>query len=81
MGAITVNPAKLLPKIKEAKLQEIQKELSETDYKAIKFAEGALTAEEYSPTKARREVLRAGYNAVESATTVEEVEKAWPSEA
>ena len=71
------NAAEKLAALKLQKLREIQAELTSTDYRAIKFAEGALTAEEFFPTKARREVLRAGYNAVESATTLAAVEKAW----
>lgn len=35
-----------------------QKLLSDTDYKAIKFAEGWYTAEEYQPTKELREEYR-----------------------
>ena len=74
------NAAEKLASLKLQKLQEIQAELTSTDYRAIKFAEGVLTAEEFFPTKARREVLRAGYNAVESATTLAAVEKAWPAQ-
>lgn len=33
-------------------------ELSSTDYKAIKYAEGLISAEEYEPIKAERQALR-----------------------
>ena len=37
---------------------QLKAQLAETDYKAIKFAEGWLTAEEYAPIKAERQALR-----------------------
>lgn len=54
---------------------EIKSLLSATDYKAIKYAEGLLTPEEYMPTKTYREALRTAYNTIESATTVIEVKE------
>lgn len=67
--------AELLAAIKLVKEGEIQTLLSATDYKAIKYAEGLLTAEEYESTKTYREALRTAYNAIESMTTVAEVEE------
>lgn len=49
-------------------LQEIERlktELERTDYQAIKFAEGWLTAEEYAPIKAQRQVWREQINELE----------------
>ena len=40
--------------------------LSQTDYKCLKYAEGALTEEEYSETKAQRAAWRGRINALES---------------
>lgn len=40
-------------------------ELKETDYKAIKYAEGQYTQEEYKPTLDARQALRDEYNALE----------------
>lgn len=39
-------------------IEQYKAELSATDYKAIKYAEGWLTEEEYAPIKAERERLR-----------------------
>lgn len=53
---------------REERLQEIEAlkaELASTDYKAIKFAEGWLTAEEYAPIKAQRQELRNRINELE----------------
>ena len=41
-------------------------ELSRTDYLAIKFFEGYLTAEEYEPIKAQRQTWRDEINALEA---------------
>ena len=46
----------------EHRLIELLNDLKRTDYKAIKFAEGELTAEEYAETKARRKAWRAEIN-------------------
>lgn len=40
--------------------------LKSTDYKAIKYAEGEITAEEYAETKAKRRAWRAEINALEA---------------
>lgn len=39
-------------------IEQYKAELSATDYKAIKYAEGWLTEEEYAPIKAERERIR-----------------------
>lgn len=52
----------------EARLEEIatlKGYLAETDYKAIKYAEGWITAEEYAETKAQRQVWRDRINELE----------------
>lgn len=54
--------------IKSRKLFEIAKlksQLAETDYKAIKYAEGWLTDKEYAPIKAERQALRDRINELE----------------
>jgi hypothetical protein len=51
------------------KLQEIEKlkrELEESDYKAIKFAEGILTEQEFAPIRTARQNARARINELES---------------
>ena len=47
------------------RLQSIKGELAQTDYKAIKYAEGAYTEEEYLPIKQERQALRDEYNDLE----------------
>ena len=39
--------------------------LNQTDYKCLKFAEGALTAEEFAPTQAERQAWRDRINELE----------------
>lgn len=48
-------------------INELKAKLVSTDYKAIKYAEGALTAEEYAPTKAERQSWRDRINELEGA--------------
>ena len=43
-------------------ITQLKKQLSNTDYKAIKFAEGQLTEEEYSATRSQRASWRARIN-------------------
>ena len=50
----------------ERRLQDIRVELQQTDYKAIKYAEGCYTDAEYAPTKTMRDTLRAEYNTLET---------------
>ena len=44
---------------------ELKEELSQTDYKAIKYAEGVLTDEEYQPTGIQRQAWRHRINELE----------------
>ena len=46
-------------------IAELKQELSETDYQAIKYAEGVLSAEEYADTKAQRQAWRDRINMLE----------------
>lgn len=43
-----------------------KQELSDSDYKALKFAEGVLSAEEYEPDRLAREQLRKEINELEA---------------
>ena len=47
-------------------IQQLKRKLLQTDYQAIKYAEGALTEEEYAPIKAQRQVWRDEINALEA---------------
>lgn len=44
---------------------ELKQKLSNTDYQAIKYAEGELTEEEYAPIKAQRKAWREEINRLE----------------
>lgn len=44
--------------IKVNRIDELKELLSDTDYQAIKFAEGELTAEEYEPMRLQRKAWR-----------------------
>lgn len=55
------------PEYKQTQIDMLKAELSKTDYKAIKYAEGWITAEEYEPIKAERQALRDKINALEAA--------------
>ncbi len=46
-------------------ITELKKQLAESDYKAIKYAEGWYTEEEYAPIKDERQRLRSKINALE----------------
>ena len=48
------------------RIEMLKSELASTDYKAIKYAEGWLTEEEYAPIKASRQAIRDEINALES---------------
>lgn len=50
---------------KKARMEAIKVELQQTDYKAIKYAEGCYTDAEYAPTKLMRDNLRSEYNELE----------------
>ena len=47
-------------------IYELKAQLSATDYKTLKYAEGELTAEEYAETKELRKGLREQINKLES---------------
>lgn len=49
----------------EAEIMSLKQQLSDSDYKAIKYAEGWLTEEEYTPIKAERQALRDRINELE----------------
>lgn len=48
---------------------ELKEELSQTDYKAIKYAEGVLTDEDYQPTGIQRQAWRKRINELERLIT------------
>lgn len=52
------------------RIEILKNELASTDYKAIKYAEGWLSEEEYAPIKAARQAIRDEINALESQAIV-----------
>ena len=42
--------------INQTRIKELKRNLSNTDYKAIKFAEGQISIEEYEPIKLQRQL-------------------------
>lgn len=50
----------------KARICDLQIALAETDYQAIKYAEGALTSAEYAPIKAQRQAWRTEINRLEA---------------
>lgn len=50
----------------DAEIAELKAELAGTDYKAIKYAEGWITAEEYEETKSQRQAWRDRINELEA---------------
>lgn len=52
------------PSEAELRIMELKSLLAETDYKAIKYAEGLISEEEYAPIKAQRQEWRDEINAI-----------------
>ena len=50
----------------EWEISDLKRALTETDYKAIKYAEGEITYAEYEPTKRQRAQWRARINELEA---------------
>lgn len=59
--------------LRNQKISEFRKKLDDSDYYALKLADEALTAEEYEPIKIKRASWRAAINAVQVATSIEEI--------
>ncbi len=51
---------------KEERIRALKQQLFASDYKALKYAEGWISAEEYAPIKAERQALRDEINELES---------------
>ena len=62
-----------------AEIIELKKYLSDTDYKAIKFAEGEITESDYQEVKSQRHDARVRINELEN--MIEELEKGKEQEA
>lgn len=51
---------------REQRIEELKAQLAASDYKALKYAEGWISASDYAPIKAERQALRDEINAIES---------------
>ena len=57
---------------KRMEITALKRLLKQSDYKAIKYAEGLLTAEEYEPIKQQRQAWRNQINQLEAELAQEE---------
>lgn len=62
-GEVTVED---VPEDIQSQISTLKAQLSSTDYKAIKFAEGWITEEEYAPIKEERQNIRNQINELEA---------------
>jgi hypothetical protein len=53
------------PEYKAQQIADLKAQLAATDYKAIKYAEGWITKEEYAPIRAERQAIRDKINELE----------------
>lgn len=59
-------PAPTQEELNAVEIERLKAELSATDYKCLKYVDGALTDEEYAEVKAYRAELRAKINKLEA---------------
>ena len=57
---------------KQFQIDLLKKQLDDTDYKAIKYAEGLISEEEYAPIKAERQSIRDQINELEASLVEKE---------
>lgn len=50
----------------QRRIATLKRRLAKTDYKAIKYAEGLISEEDYAPIKAQRQAWRDQINALEA---------------
>lgn len=59
------NSHDILVRQNQLRIYDLKKKLADTDYKVIKYTEGELTEEEYTPVRDQRKVWRAEINKLE----------------
>lgn len=59
---------------KQSRIAELKANLADTDYQAIKYAEGFITETDYAPIKAQRQAWRDEINALEAAIESQKAE-------
>ena len=69
----TKTDAELLAEAQTATISMLKALLTQTDYEAIKYAEGITTATQYANLKAAREAWRTAINSIQAATIVDDV--------
>jgi hypothetical protein len=57
--------AEMIQQSAQEQIAALKQQLTDTDYKAIKYAEGWITEADYAPIKAERQALRGQINALE----------------
>lgn len=62
---VAKDDVKAIRKMKDAQIAELKQKLADTDYKAIKYAEGEYTDEDYTPVKEMRKEWRRAINELE----------------
>lgn len=72
--AITQTDAEKLAAAQDSKIAALQGLLKRTDYEAIKYAEGIITATQFANLKAAREAWRTAINTIQTCTTVADVQ-------
>lgn len=60
--------------LQSKEIKELKQKLSDTDYQAIKYAEGQISEEEYQPIKEQRQAWRDRINELEELMRESEVE-------
>lgn len=53
-------------KLRQMKIEVLKKHLSDTDYQAIKYAEGQITEENYKPIREQRQAWRDEINKIQN---------------
>ena len=71
--AITQTDAEKLAAAQDSKTAILKALLAKTDYEAIKYAEGVITATQFANLKTAREAWRTAINAIQACTTVDAV--------
>lgn len=71
--AIEPTDAEKLVAAQDSKIAALQGLLKKTDYEAIKYAEGIITADNFANLKTAREAWRTAINSIQACTTVDAV--------
>ncbi len=70
---VIISESEQLEIYRNRNLSNLRTKLSDSDYHQSKMIDGAMTAEEYEPIKIKRASWRVAFNAVQAATTTEEI--------